>query len=118
MVRVIPRHWTPYRRPRDGELVGYLAPEGELVVPLTVFGSPLAEAVAWSRAIEVLERDGLSSLSERWLLQLDGGDEIMVMILSAFPDRVEVVRADYGIYSHDSDRYTLAVPTDGRLHRD
>ena len=37
-----------------------------MVVPLTVFGSPLAEAVGWSQAIEVLERDGLSSLSERW----------------------------------------------------
>jgi hypothetical protein len=40
------------------------------------------------------------------------------MILSAFPDRVEVVRADYGIYSHDSDRFTLMLPTEGRLRRD
>jgi predicted ABC-type transport system involved in lysophospholipase L1 biosynthesis ATPase subunit len=115
---VIPRGWTPYRRPRDGELVGYLAAEGELAVPLTVFGSPLAAAAGWSEAIAMLERDGLSSLSERWQLRLDGGEDITVMILSAFPDRVEVVRADYGIYSHDSDRYTLLVPTEGRLHRD
>jgi hypothetical protein len=115
---MIPTHWTPYRRPRDGELVGYLAREGELAAPLTVFGSPLAEPVDWREAIEVLERDGLTSLSERWLLRLDNGEVITVMILSAFPDRVEVVRADYGIYSHDSDRYTLTVPTDARLYRD
>lgn len=90
---------------------------GDRAIPLTLFGSPLAEAVGWTEAIAVLERDGLASLSDRWQLRLPSGEDVSVMILSAFPDRVELVRAEFGIYGHDSERYTLPVPADGRLRR-
>lgn len=48
-----------------------------------------------------------------WWLRTEGDGEVKVLLLTAFPDRVLAVRADYGYYDHASERYDLPVPVEG-----
>jgi hypothetical protein len=68
----VPTHWKPRYRPDDEELVGYLADDGSLVIPMTVFGSPLAGACHEEDAVALLDGEGLASLADQWRLLDDG----------------------------------------------
>ncbi len=69
---VIPPDWTPVHRPADGELVGWLAPDGGpgLVHPLLLTGAPLAGARPAEDAASLLHADGLRALDRRWWSRL------------------------------------------------
>lgn len=110
---MIPTHWTPHRRDSDQELIGYLAVDEHGSTPLTVFGYPLSAPGPRADAVRVLETRGLACLAEPWWLQTEAEGEVKVMLLTAYPDRIKVVRADYGFYDHTSERYDLAVPAAG-----
>ena len=112
---MIPSTWIPHYRASDGELAGYLDGVDPAVVPLTLFGYPLAEAGALAEAVKVVEQRGLSCLSERWELRLESGELVPVLIMSAYADTVVVVETEYGYYGPDSPRHTLAAPTGDRL---
>ncbi len=114
---MIPSHWTPYRRRRDEELVGYLVEDGDAVVPVTLFGYPLAEAGEAADAKALLETTGLSVLAEPWRLELEDGETIRVQIREVSPDRVVVVTDDFGYGGNLSDSWVLDVPETGRLSR-
>ncbi len=70
---VIPPDWTPVYR-ADGELVGWLAPDGApgLVQPLLLTGTPFAPAGSEAEATEVLRSRGLAALDRRWWARLPG----------------------------------------------
>jgi hypothetical protein len=110
---MIPSHWTPHRRAGDHELIGYLAVDGHGSTPLTVFGYPLAAPGPHVEAVRVLETRGLACLAEPWWLQTDDHGEVKVMLLTAYPDQIVAVRADYGVYDHTSERFDLPVPAEG-----
>ncbi len=114
---MIPSAWLPHFRERDGELAGYLDGSDPTVVPRTLFGYPLAEAGSVDAAVRVLEERGLACLGDRWDLVLDSGEQVPVLIMSAYADRVEVVETEYGYYGPDSPRHTLTAPTGDRLTR-
>ncbi len=119
---MIPDDWRPHRREGDGELVGYLVPEGgagedEKVVPVTVFGSPLGDAQDVPSAVEVLESVGLSYLADRWSLRLEDGRWITVRLNEAGPDRLVVSNADFGYEGDIGQRFFLDVPVDDRSLR-
>ncbi|GAA2719141.1 hypothetical protein [Cellulomonas aerilata] len=68
---MIPPTWRPYRRPSDGEVVGYLAPRGPaLVVPTTLVGTPLGPPQGPEDAAELLDVHGLAALARRWWCRL------------------------------------------------
>jgi hypothetical protein len=69
---VIPTDWTPVHRPADGELVGYLAPDGApgVVVPRLLTGTPAGDARAPDAAHELLVAAGLAMLDRRWWCRL------------------------------------------------
>ncbi len=115
---MIPTTWTPYLRESDGELLGYLLRDDRGTVPLTLFGYPLAEASEQTDAAQILETRGLAALAGRWRLRTDDGREVSVLILSAYPDGVRVAQADFGFVSHDSERFLVPVPAEGRLQPD
>lgn len=92
--------WLPHRREEDDELLGFLVPDGELFVPVTIFGYVLGTAVDEHDAVTVLESVGLSYLAERWTLRLETGAAISVQLVEARPDRVVVKNVDFG---HDGD---------------
>jgi len=112
---MIPGTWQPHFRGRDGELAGYLDGDDPVVVPRTVFGYPLAMAGSRVDAVRVLDERGLACLGDRWELQLDGAEPVLVLIMSAYADQVVVVETEYGYYGPDSPRHTLKAPTDDRL---
>ncbi|MCU1440177.1 MAG: hypothetical protein JWP85_1174 [Rhodoglobus sp.] len=62
-------HWVPHHRDHDDELMGYLVPHGELVVPTTLVGMPLGAAQPRASAEEMLNSRGLAALNEKfWAL--------------------------------------------------
>jgi len=70
---VIPIDWLPYRRPADGELVGYLVAsdlDPELTTPTSLIGIPLGLPQPHRSAQDVLATHGLAVLAERWWCQL------------------------------------------------
>jgi hypothetical protein len=107
--RVIPTDWTPCRRPEDGELVGYTSSEGSGVVPLNLFGHPLAGPLDLAGAERVLTERGLSCLAEPWRLKVEDGQEMLVLILSATPDRIVVAESSFGVVDPYGQRATLDV---------
>lgn len=117
MGRMIPSSWIPHRRSHDDELVGYLMPQGEAVVPVTLFGYPLAEATDATQARSLLESSGLSCLAEPWLLRLDDGEVVRVRIREARADRLVVIPDDFGAGGPLTGAHVLDVPEPGRLTR-
>jgi hypothetical protein len=65
---VIPTDWTPVHR-ADGELVGWLAPDGR---PLLLTGAPLAASDV-DAGTEQLRSRGRAALDRRWWARLPGG---------------------------------------------
>ena len=110
-----PPGWTPYRRPEDDELLGYLVVSEQGTTPLTVFGHPLAGPGSHEAAVELLRRRGLAVLAEPWWFTAEDGTGFPVQIMSAYPDRVTVARADYGFVSPDAERRSLSVPVGEQL---
>lgn len=114
---MIPSTWTPHRRPSDEELVGYLVPQGDGVLPVTVFGYPLSAATDTQSAQSLLESTGLSSLAEPWQLRLADGQTIRVRIREVSADRLVVIPDDFGYGGPLTDAFVLDVPEGGRLTR-
>lgn len=115
---MIPQHWQPHYRDHDDELTGYLVPGDEpgTVVPVTLFGYPLAGAGDAHDAAEVLDARGLAVLADRWYLQDGDRDPVRVSIVEITPDRVVVQGFDYGAIDIDVQRYEFDNPVpDGVL---
>jgi hypothetical protein len=114
-VSTIPAHWQPRHRPDDDELVGYLVPDGDLVVPVTIFGVPLAAASDQDGAEAVLDAEGLACLADQWLLAAPDaapGDltgAIAVAVAEISPDRLVLRVVDFGSTDYGC-RIELAVP--------
>ncbi len=110
--------WVPYYREDDGELLGYLVPEGELFAPVTVFGYKLSDAADEYDASQVLESIGLSYLADTWMLSIAGRDEpINVQIIEASPEALRVKSVDYGWEQDYGTIIDLPFPETGRLRR-
>ena len=109
---MVPPEWTPYRRPEDDELLGYLTETSAGSVALTLFGVPLGEPGPRDHAEDVLRTRGLSCLAEPWLLRQQDGEEVRVAVLTAYPDRVLVVPAPYG-YADSGAHPVMVAAEDG-----
>lgn len=114
---MIPAHWTPHHRAQDGEVLGYLRPEGGGHVPVTPFGLPVAGPVPRAEARAALDALGLAYLAEPWLLTVPGREEpVTVRIVEVTPERMRVANADYGYEDADIGHvFVLDVPETGRL---
>jgi hypothetical protein len=63
----VAEQWIAFRRPSDGELTGYLSPEGDDVfVPLNLIGHPLGNPGTRAESESVLADRGLTSLANYW----------------------------------------------------
>ncbi len=96
----------------DGELIGRLVSGEAGVVPTTVFGAPLGAPTSWADAVAVLRERGLASLAEPWTYVRDDGEEVVVKIISAYPDRLLLVEAPWGYPAPDAPQHVVDTPTD------
>lgn len=111
-----PAAWEPYHRPDDGEHVGYLRPDGDLVVPCTLLGTDLAGPLERDDAETVLQDVGLSYLAETWLLLDDDGTQRRVVLVEVDAARAVVADAGsalvVGAPADERGRREVALPTD------
>lgn len=98
----VPSSWIPHRRSPDGELIGWIRPESDRFVAISLFGAEISEPLDWMDAEEALERHGLSWLADVWELERDGRP-IRVRIVEVSPGenaerpgRVLVKTDDFG----------------------
>ncbi|WP_431797939.1 hypothetical protein [Microbacterium kunmingense] len=117
---MIPADWTPHRRD-DGELVGWIRPEGDDWVAMDLFGRPASEAGDWLDAEAVLEERGLSWLAEVWMLEQEDGEPLRVRIAEVTPGavgrpgRVVVHTDDFGAIDVPYERIALEWPAPAAL---
>lgn len=97
------------RREDDDELLGFIAPEGSKWLALTVFGGRLGAHDSIDDAERHVEQLGLSSLAEKWWIDLGDGWEVCSLV-EASPSRVVVVRSN-----HTFDGTPVLVPTGTEL---
>jgi len=83
-------------RRADGELVGWLRPEGEGFVVIDRLGRERTGALDWLSAEEALDAIGLAFLAEPWWLRRDDGSLVRVRIAELRPDVVRVREDDFG----------------------
>jgi hypothetical protein len=117
---VIPPDWTPHRR-EDGELLGWIRPEGEDWVAVDVLGRPASGPMDWLQAEDALDARGLSWLAEIWMLERDGSDPLRVKLVEVTPGRigepgrVVVQTDDFGAIDMPVERFELPWPAPAAL---
>lgn len=116
---MIPADWIAHRRPDDRELVGWIRPEGDAWVAVSLFGADVSEPLDWVDAELALEAMGLSWLAEPWLLDSEAG-AIRVRIVDVSPPlapgargRVRVKTEDHGAVGVPYETYDLSWPPSG-----
>ena len=118
--------WIPHARSSDGELVGWIRPEGEGWVAVSLLGADQTDEVDWLTAEETLEDAGLSWLAGAWMLEREDGEPIRVRIVEFSPDRlrddvtvepgrVVVKTDDFGAIDVPYQLFTLPWPPPARL---
>jgi len=81
--------WTPHRRD-DGELLGWIHPEGDDWVAVDVLGRPASVPTEWLDAEAALEEHGIAWLADPWMLEGEGDRPLRVRILEVTPDEESV----------------------------
>ncbi|MGX9347204.1 hypothetical protein [Microbacterium sp. KNMS] len=81
--------WIPHRRASDGELVGWVRPDGDGWVAVSLFGADVTSSVDWLEAEEALEHQGLSWMADVWMLRRPDGRDVRVRLVEFSPDRLE-----------------------------
>ncbi|CAH0187734.1 hypothetical protein SRABI76_01693 [Microbacterium oxydans] len=115
--------WTPHRRD-DGELLGWIHPEGDLWVAVDVLGRPASDATEWLDAEAALEEHGIAWLADPWMLEGEGDRPLRVRLLEVTPDddgapgRIVVKLDDFGDMTRPSTaQFVLAWPIPDRLRQ-
>jgi hypothetical protein len=115
---VLPAGWIEHRRP-DGEVVGWMAPEGEGFHVHDLLGRRrTGEPVEWLDAEELLDELGIGYLADRWSLRFEDGKERPVRIAEASPRGVTVVADEFGAASAVGgalERFRLPFPAPAEL---
>ncbi|MGX5696729.1 hypothetical protein ACWKWP_11075 [Agromyces soli] len=98
-----------HRRP-DGELVGWLRPDGDGFVPIDLLGRELGGAVDWLDGEALLEAQGIRYLADPYVLRLDDGRELRVRLTEVSTRRIVVKKDDFGDITATLLQYELAWP--------
>lgn len=111
--------WTPHRRD-DGELVGWIRPDGDGWVPIDLLGRAVADATEWLDAERMLEEAGLGYLAEPWMLDgatgPGGADAaVRVRFVEVTPERIVVKSEDFGAIDAPGRQWVLPWPLPSQL---
>ncbi|MFD5226145.1 hypothetical protein ACFWHT_11050 [Microbacterium sp. NPDC058342] len=118
---MLPSDWTPHRRD-DGELLGWIRPDGEGWVAIDVLGRTASGAVDWLDAEAALEAVGLAWLADVWMLEDEAPTPLRVRFVEVTPSegatagRIVVKADDFGdMQRPPAERFTLPWPAPARL---
>lgn len=113
--------WTPHRRD-DGELLGWIHPEGEAWVAIDVLGRAVSGPTEWLDAEAALEDHGIAWLADPWMLEGEAERPLRVRIVEVTPDgegrsgRIVVKVDDFDdITRPATQQYVLSWPAPDRL---
>lgn len=104
-----PADWIEHRR-GDGELVGWLRPEGDGFVAIDLLGRTVSGVLEWMTAEELLDELGIGYLADPYELLLDTGAWLRVRILEVSTERIVVKKDDWGDMTATQVTYTLGFP--------
>ncbi|WP_235511487.1 hypothetical protein [Agromyces sp. Root81] len=110
----VPADWIAHRR-RDGELLGWMRPDGDGFVVIDLLGRPVTEAVDWLNAEETLESTGIGYLAEVYELRLDDGTWLRVRITEVSSTAVRVKKDDFGAIDAPVIEHEVPFPITDRL---
>jgi len=120
-VSTVPADWIPHRRGSDRELVGWIRPEHDGFVAVSLFGADVSGVLDWVGAEEALEAVGLSWLADVWELEV-GGRPVRVRIVEVSPGesetrpgRVLVKTDDFGAIDVPYELHELPWPPPAAL---
>lgn len=119
---MLPADWTPHRRD-DGELLGWIRPEGDDWVAVDLLGREVSAALDWLEAEAALETNGLAWLADVWVLELPDGDAWRVKLVEVTPGRVGeagrivVQTDDFGAIDVPVTRFEVEWPAPPTLRR-
>jgi len=115
---MIPADWTPHRR-EDGELLGWIRPEGADWLAVDVLGRELTGEIDWLDAEAALEEHGIRWLADPWILEDEAEGPLRVQIVEVVPEgegRITVKVDDFGdMQRPPTRRYALEWPVPSRL---
>lgn len=118
---MLPDDWTPHRRD-DGELLGWIRPDGEDWVAIDVLGRTASAPVDWLDAEAALEQVGLAWLADIWMLEGEASEPLRVRFVEVTPSegavtgRVVVKIDDFGdMQRPPAELFTLPWPAPSRL---
>lgn len=108
--------WTPHRRD-DGELLGWIRPDGDGWAAVDLLGREASEATEWLDAEAALEALGIAYLAEPWMLEGEEAGEraVRVRIVEVTPQRIVVKGEDFGAVDALTQRWELPWPLPARL---
>jgi len=117
---MIPADWVPHRRD-DGELLGWIRPEGDDWIAVDVLGREAYNGVDWLEAEAALQAVGLSWLADIWMLERSAEEPLRVKLVEVTPGgvgeagRVVVQTDDFGAIDAPVERYELPWPAPAAL---
>lgn len=101
--------WIEHRR-GDGELVGWMRPEGDGFVPVDLLGRERAGALDWFAAEELLDELGIGYLADAYVLEREGRAPVRVRLLEVSTDGIRAKRDDFGAIDVPLESYELGWP--------
>ena len=117
---MIPADWVPHRRD-DGELLGWIRPDGDDWIAVDLLGREACNAADWLEAEAALEAVGLSWLADVWMLERSAEEPLRVKLVEVTPGgvgeagRVVVQTDDFGAIDAPVERYELPWPAPAAL---
>lgn len=102
--------WIEHRRAGDGELLGWMRPEGDGFVVVDLLGRDRTEAIDWLEAEEAIEELGIGYLADLYELRLESGEWLQVRLAEVSPARIVAKQDDFGAVGIPQVYYPLPFP--------
>lgn len=109
--------WIEHRRGRNGERLGWIAPENEGFVAIDLLGRRLTERVDWLTAEEALTSHGIGYLADPYELHLGAGAWLRVRITEVSSEAIKVSQDHGGAIDAPQVDYSVPFPITADLRR-